>query len=301
MAIAFIGLARLAIYNAAIFAQFIISLIYMRLLRLSLLTLCLLASLPAVALQEGTPSYAYSVFVGTGRYTIGDRSIYVLRAPASFTLKQPDYETKQIGYRLLAPIAVGLTDFDEFSEIPDLEIDDIQSVSFVPGVEVFIPVTQNWRISPYGQAGLGWDMKSSDNSIVWGVGARTRAWFGDNQRWLIGGEALRAGNNPQQANEPSSAFTRFALGTEYKWQTNWAPFGYRVSWHARLIEWIYSEPAVFVPPQEETRLNSSTEIGLSFGISPSINLLGYKFRQLGVGYERSDELRAIKIYTVFPF
>lgn len=251
--------------------------------------------------QEGITNYAYSVFAGTGRYNIGDRVIYVLRLPMAMDLRKPDYETKTTGFRLLFPAAVGITDFADISDIPELDLNDLQTMTFTPGLEAQFPVKENWLIKPFGQAGLGWDLTSSSNSFVWGLGARTRAWFGDNDRWLIGGELLWAGNNPKYDNEPTTRFSRIAIGAEYKWQTNWQPFGYRVSWHTRLIQWIYTDAFNLEPPIEEVNIDNSTEIGVSFGINPPINIFGYKFRQGGIGYERSDEFRAIKLFTTFPF
>jgi hypothetical protein len=274
----------------------------MRLLHLLLLAAALAISPSANALEEeGTANYAYAVFVGTGKYRIGDRSIYVLRAPLAFVLKDPDFETRQIGYKLLVPAAVGLTDFDTIDELPDLRVGDVQTGSVVPGLEAQIPVRENWLIKPFGQAGLGWDMKNSDNSFVWGAGSRTRAWFGSNEKWLIGGELLWAGNHPKREDEPNTSFSRWSVGTEYKLQTNWRPFGHRVSFHGRLIGWWYKDVVEFLAPPKESEIRRTTEVGLSFGINPPINMLGYKFRQGGIGYEFSDELKAVKLFTTFPF
>ena len=40
---------------------------------------------------EGVANYAYAIFFGTGKYSVSDRNIYVLRAPLVFTLGEPDY------------------------------------------------------------------------------------------------------------------------------------------------------------------------------------------------------------------
>ena len=70
-------------------------------------TVCLLACTPffmaiagAQEEESGVANYAYSVFTGTGRYRIGGRTIYVIRAPLAFNLKTPDYESGKFGYKL---------------------------------------------------------------------------------------------------------------------------------------------------------------------------------------------------------
>jgi len=251
--------------------------------------------------EEGVANYAYSVFIGTGAYRIGDRTIYLLRIPAAFDLTEPDYESGKIGWRVLLPFSVGVTNFDDFEDIPELTIDDLQSMTFAPGIEAQIPFQPNWLLKPFAQAGLGWDMKSSSNSLIYGLGSRLRGWYGDNQRLLLGGEFLWAGNNPKKDEEPDTNFTRLALGLEYKVETPWNVFDRDLSFHGRLIHYEYLNAANLEPPKDSVRIERATEVGISFGLNPGINILGYNFRQGGIGYERSDEFKAVKFFTTFPF
>ena len=50
-----------------------------------------------------------------------------------------------------------------------------------------------------------------------------------------------------------------------------------------------------------TDFNDSNEIGFSFGLSHPIRILGYDFKQGGIGFERSDDYEAIPLYANFPF
>jgi len=282
--------------------KFCIALTFLRYLSVFLAAYLSLSSIAfAQEEQDGEANYAYSIFIGTGKYRVNDRTIYVIRAPLAFTLKEANHETGQFGYKLLLPMAVGVTDFENINDLPEFSIDSLQTVSVTPGVQMQIPVKSNWQIRPFGQAGLGWDMKSSSNSFIWGLGARTRAWFGENQKWLLGGEFLWAGNNPKPEDEVNTNFSRISMGAEYKWQTNWSPFGYRVSWHGRLVQYFFTHRVAFQPPTETVKIQNSTEVGVSFGIDPPINIFGYKFRQGGIAYERSEDVRAIKFLTTFPF
>lgn len=273
-----------------------------------LCTLCLLvsasffmATASAQEEQSGVANYAYSIFSGTGKYKADSRTIYSIRVPLEFNLRAPDYESGKFGYKFLLPFAIGITDFDSYDDLPEFNADNLQTISMTPGVEMQIPVSANWQVKPFGQAGLGWDMKSSSNSFIWGVGARTRAWFGDNEKWLVGGETLWSGNNPKYAEEPDSTFTRLSIGTEYKWQTDWSPFGRRVSWHGRLIQYYFTHKVTFEAPPEEEQIRNSTEVGLSLGIDPPINIFGYELRQAGLAYEKADNGKAIKLIATFPF
>jgi hypothetical protein len=273
----------------------------MRLHFILLTILSLLSSSWALAEEiDGTYNFAYAVFTGTGRYTLNDRTIYVFRAPLSFDLREADHETGKIGFRLLLPIAAGLNNYDSIEDLPDLVITDLASITVVPGVEFIIPLQDNWTMNPFVQAGLGWDTSSSSNAFVVAGGTRTRAWFGKDSNWLIGGELLFARNHPNKEEE-KTRFSRIGLGAEYKWQTSWRVFDRRISWHPRLIHWRFIDPVEYEEPQEQTTVHYSTEVGLSFGLDKAINMLGYKFTQGGIGYEKGDQFTAIKFYTTFPF
>lgn len=249
---------------------------------------------------EGVANYAYAIFFGTGKYSVSDRNIYVLRAPLVFTLREPDYAHGKAGLRLLVPAAAGITDFDEFTDIPGLRVDDLQTASVAPGIEAQIPIKENWLLSPFGQAGLGWDFNSSENSLIWGVGARSRAWFGEGQRFVLGGEILWAGNRPNTA-QPNTRFSRVAIGGEYKWPTRWSAFGRRLHLLPRLVQTFYLDPADIDQPRDTTRINRSTEIGLSLGLETPLVILGYPFVQGGISVEFADGVKAIKLITRFPY
>ncbi len=250
---------------------------------------------------DGVADYAYSVFVGTGKYSIQDRTIYVVRAPLEFDIYKVDYESnRKIGLKLLAPLAIGVTYFDDLEELPELDVNDIQTISFVPGLEMPVALDQHWVLKPFVQAGFGMDTKSDTESFIWGAGVRTRATYGEESRWILGGEFLWAGNNPN-GDDSTTSFSRWGLGVEYKIPTNFSVFDRSISWHLRAFQWYFSDVVNFEEPLMPFKLNRATEVGLSFGLDRPIGILGYDFTQLGVGYEWSSGYEAVKFFTTFPF
>ncbi|MEH6552332.1 MAG: hypothetical protein V7744_20340 [Pseudomonadales bacterium] len=241
------------------------------------------------------------MFLGTGKYEISDRTIYVFRLPFEFNLKPTDYESgNKIGLRLLAPIAIGVTNFEDISEVPDFNIDDIQTITVTPGIEVPIEVKQDWHIKPFIQAGVGLDAKSDAKSFVWGAGVRSSYLPSKESNWIFGGEFLSAGNRPDGDN-PNTSFSRIGIGAEYKIPTSWKIFDRNISWHARIIHWHFTDAVNFKPPSKPTDIHNATEIGFSLGLNPGINILGYNFTQGGIGYEKADGYDAIVLFTTFPF
>lgn len=250
---------------------------------------------------DGVANYAYAVFTGTGKYSLDDRVIFIFNMPLELNINEVDYDSgDRVGLRLLASVAVGVTNFDTIDELPDIDVNNLQTFSFVPGVEIPVALNQYWQIKPFAQVGYGVDMKSDSRSFIWGTGVRTSTTFGETSNWVIGGEFLWAGNNPN-GDDPTTNFSRWGVGFEYKFPTNWLVFDRYVSWHVRTIHWNFTNAVDFEEPVLPFKLNHSTEIGLSFGLSRPIKMLGYNFTQVGVGYEKADGYEAIKFFTTFPF
>jgi len=119
----------------------------------------------------GDTSFSYAVFIGTGWYELDDRRLFVLRIPVSWQLRelQPD----QMGIKLLLPVAIGIQNFDELDELVGFQLDDVQTISFVPGIELqFLPLPR-WQIKPFVQGGVGWDPDAGTADFIYGLGART--------------------------------------------------------------------------------------------------------------------------------
>lgn len=250
---------------------------------------------------DGVANYAYSVFVGTGKYEVEDRVIYIFRAPLEFNLKDVDYDEGQnVGLRLLVPVAIGVTDFEYIEELPEFDVNDIQTVSVVPGLEIPIALDSRWQLKPFVQAGFGADAKSDSKSFIWGAGARTRGTYGDDGRWKVGGEYLWAGNKPN-GDAPTTKFNRLGIGVEYKIPTNWSVSGRYISWNLRAMKWYFTDAVVFKEPALRSKLDSASELGVSFSLSKPVRVLGYNFTQLGVGYEWANDFTALKFFTTFPF
>jgi hypothetical protein len=181
-------------------------------------------------------SYSYAVFIGTGLYKLDDRKIFVLRIPVSWQLRElkPD----QMGVKLLMPLAIGIQNFDKLEDFLGFQLGDVQTISFVPGVELqFLPLPR-WEVKPFAQGGVGWDPDAGTTDFIWGLGARTNYVIPRGQSQIrVGGEYLLAGDRAEDGG--SSNINRFSLGVEYKHPIRWSLFNRQTFMHWRLIGYNY--------------------------------------------------------------
>ncbi len=249
---------------------------------------------------RGDNSYSYAVFLGTGFYKFDDRRLFLLRIPVSWQLRElkPD----QMGIKLLLPVAVGIQNFDKLDDIPGLDIDDVQTISFVPGVELqFLPLPR-WEVKPFFQGGVGWDPDAGTADFIYGLGARTNYIIPrGNAEIKVGGEYLLAGDKADDGG--SSNINRVSLGIEYKHPIRWSLFNRQTSMHWRLIGYNYigGFTVKSFPDTESYEIDSELEIGFALSIDPVLKILGIPASHLGLGYRIGEHSRAIVVETTFPF
>ena len=247
---------------------------------------------------DGHMNHGYAVFVGTGWYKFDDRTVFVFRIPAAMQLRElkPD----QMGIKLLLPVAIGLHNFDDL-KIVDFDIDDVGTISFVPGVEFQLKPGARWEVKPFGQFGASWE-DNGGIDLIFGLGTRTNYTIpsGD-AAYVIGAEYLIAGDDDDEG--PSSNIHRLALGFEYKHPVKWSLFGRRTSMHWRIIGYNYIgglEVRSF-PTTQSYEIDAELRLGFAVSIDPGLKIIGIPFSHLGLGYRVSEHSSAIVFETTFPF
>lgn len=159
---------------------------------------------------EDTINYAYSTWIGSGFYKVGDRTVYLLRAPFSYELREADRENW--GVELLLPVTIGFHDFSDGQ-------DNTGTLTFVPGVQLTYPVLENWWLKPFGQFGFGRDFSGSDIAWVYGAGIKSLATFDIQRSELDFGTAFTWADQNQSGGGSDSGFSMIDIGVNSRWPT----------------------------------------------------------------------------------
>ena len=158
---------------------------------------------------EDLINYAFSSWIGSGFYKLGDRTVYLLRAPFSYTLREADSE--KWGMELLLPATIGFHDQDE---------GNVGTLTFVPGLRLNYPVLDNWWLKPFGQFGFGRDFSGSDIAWIYGAGIKSLATFDLKNVELDFGTAFTWAAQNQSGGGSDSDFSMFDIGFNSRWPTN---------------------------------------------------------------------------------
>jgi hypothetical protein len=282
-------------------------------LLLAVLIVCrdLLSAAPAQAQTTPSPvvqqraqdvdqlfNWYYASAYGTGYYKIGEESVAVLRLPFAYTLRPATEE--QWGLKLTLPVVGAFADFDlrEF----DLGRVSTAGMSFVPGLEAWIPLNARWTLKPFASLGMGREFQRDSSAIIWSLGTTTvyNQPIGDRLQSALGGKLVFAG---YQSGGEKSILSALSIGGDLGIPLNAEFSGRQAVLGAQLIGTVYFNDIEFLLPASGTKeVSSELEVALTLGVRRPFEVLGVGFDRIGLGYRRgSDGLRGVRLVGSFPF
>lgn len=95
---------------------------------------------------------------GIAGYSTEERSVRVLNAPLTFTLR--DWKDRGWGIRLRLAGVVGIENVDGIDDIPDAKV---SALAVIPGLEVPIPLSPRSLLRPYFDVGLAFALEDPDD------------------------------------------------------------------------------------------------------------------------------------------
>jgi hypothetical protein len=265
----------------------------------SLFSLCLAAE--EVAAEANTDrfggiNYAYSTWVGTGYYSIGDRSALILRGRWAPRLLEANSQRKW-ELDLLLEGTIGFYDF--------LTSDtSVAAVTAVPGLRASYPVRDNWWLKPFGQIGVGKDFSDGDTVLIGAAGIKSLAAFPrpNGAVWELGNSLMFADNSDSSENLSDDGFSMFEIGLNRR-----SPIDFRVLGQPTDLNlfFIYTE---FINDLEffqvditDTRLKRTYKFGFAFTAEEKFSIMGIKFGGAGFTVSLGDNYLGIGFTTGFPF
>lgn len=241
--------------------------------------------------------YYASVF-GTGYYRIGEEQVGVARVPLRHELQRAG--AGRWGVRLTLPVSLAFAEFD----LEDFNLGKVRAagLTVLPGVELDIPLREDWVLRPYANLGGGWEFESDRSATIFSLGATTRYTRPafEASSLALGGRLGYAGYS---AGGESSQLLQLSLGGELA-----VPAGFAIAERAALVAFqligtAYVRELEFLLPSTGTRqVNYELEVGVAIGTWQPFDVLGVSFDRIGLAYRAGDNgLRGVRLVASFPF
>jgi hypothetical protein len=191
-------------------------------------------------------------------------------------------------------------------EIPDfIDFDNYGTVSFTPGVQVEIPVTEKWYLRPYAHIGYGREKSTSDSAWIYYGGLKSRYRLGSGRvSWSLLNGLYFAGYKPEfesrgqygsfmtglEFNQP---LKRFELGGDPLW----------LNWHVT-YNYLFDRLNFHMEEDRVESINDQWELGLALGKgSKNIKIWFISFEHIGLSFKWSSNghFKAISFNLRSPF
>lgn len=242
--------------------------------------------------------YSFATLLGTGIYSLNDRTLAVFRIPISWTIREATRD--KFGMKLRVPTAIGLHDFDPFENLIPTD-DQLATLSVVPGIELEYLVGEAWRVKPSAYLGFGSDLSSSERSRIYGAGISAwRPLKSTYPEMSVGTAVILSGYHSNKSE--GDFLTRWSAGIDAKFPTSWNMGDRNVLFGGHVIGYYYMNRVEFQTIVDEPiKLRAEIEIGLFMGARPAPKIFGITFDRLGVGYRFSEVSDALIFFAGFPF
>ena len=268
-------------------------------------TVALQSALADAELAPPIP-WAYSAYFGTGIYRVenGEKA-YVLRVNPSWTWRDASVDEqgrRTVGWKFKFPVALGVYDLDAHAIGSTLSLDNVSTITAVPGVEADIPIGARWSLRPFANVGWGTETGSGSSSAwVYWTGVKSRLAFPgrDGFEWALINSLTYSGytNDAHQSSRVLPLFTAFEFDRPIEKKIGGDPV--HLYWHVGYTDYLNHKPLLFGSSVGSIDVEDEWEAGMAFGKGAEpLRLWRLHWNRVGVAYRFSSD-GAFKGVSVF--
>jgi hypothetical protein len=265
------------------------------------LLLCFIAKPASVAAEEsafGLTNFAFASYLGTGFYTTTGQKVFVLQLPFEHVIREKT--STQDGWVLKLPITIGFINFDDLQieELPNLN--DVSTITFLPGLEYQHPLTINWTIIPFVDYGFARDLSNSSNVLITGAGIKSYFHFQlASQQFTLGNRFLYAREKSQDTSNDSD-YSLIETGLSYNIPGGFDFVDKPLFTNIYYINFYYPNNLVFFD-QTPNPIRVGIEHEVGFTISNIPDFLFFDKPQIGLGVRFGNGVNVYRLVFGMPF
>jgi len=246
----------------------------------------------------GLTSFAFASYLGTGFYTTSGQNVFVLQMPLEHTIKEKT--DTEAGWVLKLPITIGFINFDSLKveELPG--VNDVGTITFLPGLEYQYPITPDWTLIPFADYGFARELDSTSNVLITGTGIKSYfdVHFGKTL-FTLGNRFLYAREQSKDFTSASS-YSLLETGLNLRITSNNSFIDGPLYSNFYYINFYYPNNLVFFEQTPNPiKIGIEHEVGITFSNIP--DFLFFEKPQIGIGVRFGNGINVYRIIFGAPF
>lgn len=255
---------------------------------------------PTLAAREGaTANYVYANYLGSGYYTVANQEVAIIKMP--FSLQRHSDGPYASRWRL--PVSIGSYSFKfDPQDVGNTRLPrDVATLTFVPGIEWTIPLSDLWHLEPYIDLGVGTSFSNHENVMIYSVGISSFYELGDSRQYEWVNRILYAGDYGFSS-KPSTNYATLQTGIDWRLPVDFAGGSrrYFVTLYSMAF-WHFNQVELVSHSLNAVTLRNSFEVGLTLGArNAGDSSAWFDLNRFGLGYRFGDGLRSVRIFFSEP-
>jgi len=278
--------------------------VYLNTLPILILLICFTNKSTFAADEESLVSltnFSFANYLGTGFYTTSGQDVFVIQFPLQHIIKEKT--DSEAGWVLNLPLTIGFINFDDYRDV-DIEnlpkIDDVATLTFLPGIEYQFPMTADWTITPFADYGFARDFNFTSNVLITAIGIKSYANFHlTNTMFSLGNRFLYVKERSKDASSAAD-YSLIETGLNYRVTSDRSFKHGPLYSNLYYINFYYPNNLVFLESTENpVRVGIEHEVGITFSNLPDFLFL--EKPQIGLGLRFGNGVNVYRIVFGAPF
>ena len=246
----------------------------------------------------GITNYAFASYIGTGFYSTSGQDVFVFQLPFKHIIKEETDE--EAGWRLNLPLTLGFINFSDLNLENVPELDDVGTITFLPGIEYRKKITTDWTLIPFADYGFARDFNHTNNILIIGLGIKSYIDFHVDAGVLTLGNRFLYARESKQDADSNSDYTRILTGLNFRFDQQASMAGEDLGINLYYANYYYPDDLVFLDrTTSPVRVGYENEIG--FTIDNISDFLIFSDLQLGFGVRFGNDIRVYRLLFSAPF
>ena len=221
-------------------------------------------------------NFSFATWLGSGLYRKDDRRMGVLRMPLRYELRPP--EDGKLGFRLLLPATLGYYDFNDPAS-------NAAMASFVPGLEVQIPVNEYWTLKPFGHVGVGAEMDSGDSVYIYAGGVGSLVSFPWRKYVISVGNSVTLAEDSDTGSGETSGFSLLSAGVDVRRPLGFTLLDRQIDGSVYFIANRFFDRVNFLDTDgDDETIRNIYEVGITLGSAKPFSFWKLSADRVGIDY-----------------